>query len=152
MIFLYIKLKMGFPINLTDLVLCLGDIFHAAPNVDHSQDFVRRDIKEWLKWLRNDIGFDGWRLDFVRWRCSYCPPFILTCHPFNIFGTRIIISSCPDNSNKSYGRHVKRKRNLIASMLKFLHSCDVGWLVNVYASLVHKLSQYVYLCSFPFFF
>lgn len=43
-----------------------GDIFHAAPNVDHSQDFVRRDIKEWLNWLRNDIGFDGWRLDFVR--------------------------------------------------------------------------------------
>ncbi|KAL5095817.1 hypothetical protein RYX36_000144 [Vicia faba] len=43
-----------------------GDIFHAAPNVDHSQDFVRKDIKEWLNWLRNDIGFDGWRLDFVK--------------------------------------------------------------------------------------
>ncbi|XP_057993749.1 uncharacterized protein LOC110658900 isoform X2 [Hevea brasiliensis] len=43
-----------------------GDIFHAAPNIDHSQDFVQRDIKVWLNWLRNDIGFDGWRLDFVR--------------------------------------------------------------------------------------
>ncbi|XP_058736443.1 uncharacterized protein LOC131608878 isoform X2 [Vicia villosa] len=43
-----------------------GDIFHAAPNVDHSQDFVRKDIKEWLNWLRKDIGFDGWRLDFVK--------------------------------------------------------------------------------------
>lgn len=43
-----------------------GEIFHAAPNIDHSQDFVRRDIKEWLNWLRNDIGFDGWRLDFAR--------------------------------------------------------------------------------------
>lgn len=43
-----------------------GDIFHAAPNIDHSQDFVRRDVKKWLNWLRNDIGFDGWRLDFVR--------------------------------------------------------------------------------------
>ncbi|KAH9315241.1 hypothetical protein KI387_023868, partial [Taxus chinensis] len=42
-----------------------GDIFHAAPNIDHSQDFVRRDIKEWLNWLRTDIGFDGWRLDFA---------------------------------------------------------------------------------------
>lgn len=47
-------------------VMAVGDIFHAAPNIDHSQDFVRRDIKEWLNWLRNDIGFDGWRLDFVR--------------------------------------------------------------------------------------
>jgi len=48
-------------------MLYVGDIFHAAPNVDHSQDFVRKDIKEWLNWLRNDIGFDGWRLDFVRY-------------------------------------------------------------------------------------
>ncbi|KAG0557919.1 hypothetical protein KC19_11G166400 [Ceratodon purpureus] len=43
-----------------------GDFFHAAPNIDHSQDFVRKDIIEWMKWLRTDFGFDGWRLDFVR--------------------------------------------------------------------------------------
>ncbi|GMN20648.1 hypothetical protein TIFTF001_043135, partial [Ficus carica] len=43
-----------------------GDNFHAAPNIDHSQDFVRKDIKDWLYWLRKEIGYDGWRLDFVR--------------------------------------------------------------------------------------
>ncbi|CAI7788337.1 unnamed protein product [Closterium sp. NIES-54] len=43
-----------------------GDIFHAAPNIDHSQDFVRKDICEWLRWLRADVGYDGWRLDFAR--------------------------------------------------------------------------------------
>jgi alpha-amylase len=43
-----------------------GDFFHAAPNIDHSQEFVRKDIKHWLEWLRKDIGYDGWRLDFVR--------------------------------------------------------------------------------------
>ncbi|XP_076936676.1 putative alpha-amylase 2 isoform X2 [Bidens hawaiensis] len=43
-----------------------GDIFHAAPNIDHSQDFVRNDVKEWLNWLKSNIGYDGWRLDFVR--------------------------------------------------------------------------------------
>ncbi|XP_072993431.1 alpha-amylase 3, chloroplastic [Typha latifolia] len=43
-----------------------GDNFHAAPNIDHSQDFVRKDIKEWLQWLRKEVGYDGWRLDFVR--------------------------------------------------------------------------------------
>ncbi|CAA2955276.1 alpha-amylase 3, chloroplastic [Olea europaea subsp. europaea] len=43
-----------------------GDNFHAAPNIDHSQEFVRKDIKEWLHWLREEIGYDGWRLDFAR--------------------------------------------------------------------------------------
>ncbi|XP_057777113.1 alpha-amylase 3, chloroplastic isoform X2 [Salvia miltiorrhiza] len=43
-----------------------GDNFHAAPNIDHSQEFVRNDIKEWLCWLRKEIGYDGWRLDFAR--------------------------------------------------------------------------------------
>lgn len=43
-----------------------GDFFHAAPNIDHSQEFVRQGIKEWMKWLRTEIGYDGWRLDFVR--------------------------------------------------------------------------------------
>eukprot|EP00250_Pteridium_aquilinum_P017935 c23849_g2_i1 orf=436-3144(+) len=43
-----------------------GDFFHAAPNIDHSQDFVRRDVIEWMRWLRTEIGYDGWRLDFVR--------------------------------------------------------------------------------------
>ncbi|XP_022776933.1 alpha-amylase 3, chloroplastic-like isoform X3 [Durio zibethinus] len=43
-----------------------GDNFHAAPNIDHSQEFVRKDLKEWLVWLREEIGYDGWRLDFVR--------------------------------------------------------------------------------------
>ncbi|XVF03394.1 hypothetical protein REPUB_Repub04eG0257500 [Reevesia pubescens] len=43
-----------------------GDNFHAAPNIDHSQEFVRKDLKEWLGWLREEIGYDGWRMDFVR--------------------------------------------------------------------------------------
>lgn len=43
-----------------------GDSFGAAPNIDHSQDFVKRDLSEWLVWLRTQIGFDGWRLDFVK--------------------------------------------------------------------------------------
>ena len=25
-----------------------------------------QDIKHWLSWLRSDVGFDGWRFDFVK--------------------------------------------------------------------------------------
>lgn len=37
------------------------------------QDEVRKDIVEWMRYLRNSIGFDGWRFDYVkvcvgRWR------------------------------------------------------------------------------------
>lgn len=27
---------------------------------------VTQDIKHWLSWLRSDVGFDGWRFDFVK--------------------------------------------------------------------------------------
>ncbi|KAJ4826079.1 hypothetical protein Tsubulata_015174 [Turnera subulata] len=59
-----------------------GDIFHAAPNVDHSQEFVRKDIREWLNWLKSDIGFDGWRLDFVRgFSGTYVKEYIESSNP-----------------------------------------------------------------------
>lgn len=53
-----------------------GDFFHAAPNVDHTQKFVREGICEWLSWLRSDIGIDGYRLDFAR-GFSGIPLFVL---------------------------------------------------------------------------
>lgn len=40
-------------------------LFEGAPNIDHSQENVRNDIIEWLMWLRNDIGFNGFRLDYM---------------------------------------------------------------------------------------
>ncbi|KAK9822846.1 hypothetical protein WJX81_002820 [Elliptochloris bilobata] len=43
-----------------------GSDFDAAPNVDHTSERVRQDLKEWLTWLRRDVSFDGWRFDFVK--------------------------------------------------------------------------------------
>lgn len=40
-------------------------LFEGAPNIDHSQSFVKNDLIEWMLWLRNDIGFDGFRFDFM---------------------------------------------------------------------------------------
>eukprot|EP00967_Tisochrysis_lutea_P149422 scaffold287203_cov18-Tisochrysis_lutea.AAC.1 len=89
-----------------------GDEFGAAPNIDHTQtlvgsrmhmqhfgiirrlwvhactcgmcwqDFVRRDIIEWMQYLQS-YGFDGWRFDFVRgWpgesALIYLP--VMRCH------------------------------------------------------------------------
>lgn len=38
-----------------------GSRFDAAPNIDHSQPFVKKDLSEWMQWLREYVGFDGWR-------------------------------------------------------------------------------------------
>ena len=39
--------------------------FSAARDLDHSNTEVRAGIKTWMNWLKTDIGFDGWRYDFV---------------------------------------------------------------------------------------
>lgn len=43
-----------------------GEDYVAAPNIDHTQEKVRNDITSWLKFLRTNVGFDGWRFDYVK--------------------------------------------------------------------------------------
>ncbi|KAL2634517.1 hypothetical protein R1flu_005996 [Riccia fluitans] len=87
-----------------------GDFFHAAPNIDHSQDFVRRDIKEWMKWLRTEIGFDGWRLDYVRgfWG-GYVKEYIEATDPAFSIG-EYWDSLAYDGGQVSYNQDAHRQR------------------------------------------
>ncbi len=39
--------------------------FAAARDLDHENPEVRQEIIRWMNFLRNDLGFDGWRYDFV---------------------------------------------------------------------------------------
>jgi alpha-amylase len=46
-----------------------GDLwggYSAARDLDHSQEYVRSAIKEYLSYLKNDIGYDGWRYDLTK--------------------------------------------------------------------------------------
>lgn len=43
-----------------------GDGYGAARDLDHSNLTVQNDIKAWMTWLKNNVGFDGWRYDYVR--------------------------------------------------------------------------------------
>lgn len=43
-----------------------GAGYAAARDLDHNNTTVQNDLKAWLLWLKNDIGFDGWRYDYVK--------------------------------------------------------------------------------------
>ncbi len=50
-----------------------GDLYGPARDIDHTNTQVQQDIIDWLNWLKNDIGFSGWRYDYVR---GFAPSYI----------------------------------------------------------------------------
>ena len=43
-----------------------GDKWDGARDLDHTSEYVQNDIKAYLKWLKSEIGYDGWRYDLVK--------------------------------------------------------------------------------------
>ena len=43
-----------------------GDNFDGARDLDHKSLNVQNDVKAYLKWLKNEMGYDGWRYDMVK--------------------------------------------------------------------------------------
>lgn len=49
-----------------------GADFEGAPDLDHHNPQLRRALVDWLSWLREDFGFESWRLDFAK---GYAAPY-----------------------------------------------------------------------------
>ncbi|MCK5683164.1 alpha-amylase, partial [bacterium] len=43
-----------------------GIRYSAARDIDHTKEYVQKSIIKWMKWLKSDIGYDGWRYDFIK--------------------------------------------------------------------------------------
>lgn len=43
-----------------------GDDFDGARDLDHTNTYVQSAIKAYLQWMKNEIGYDGWRYDMVK--------------------------------------------------------------------------------------
>eukprot|EP01024_Parvocaulis_polyphysoides_P023642 TRINITY_DN21843_c0_g3_i3.p1 TRINITY_DN21843_c0_g3~~TRINITY_DN21843_c0_g3_i3.p1 ORF type:complete len:697 (+),score=155.82 TRINITY_DN21843_c0_g3_i3:52-2142(+) len=64
-----------------------GELYAAAPNIDHTNQKVQKDIIEWLNYLRNSVGFDGWRFDFVKgYSAEFTKMYVDSTVPSMAFG------------------------------------------------------------------
>jgi hypothetical protein len=43
-----------------------GEDYGPAPDLDHANSELREGLKDWLRWLHEYVGFQGWRFDFVK--------------------------------------------------------------------------------------
>lgn len=45
--------------------------YDAGRDLDHGNASVQTETKNWMNWLKNTIGFDGWRYDYVKGYSGY---------------------------------------------------------------------------------
>ena len=50
-----------------------GENYGPAPDLDHANPELRFALKRWMAWLRDEIGFGGFRFDFVR---GFAPEYV----------------------------------------------------------------------------
>ena len=43
-----------------------GEKYGAARDLDHTNTYVRNAVKAYLKWMRNEMGYSGWRYDVAK--------------------------------------------------------------------------------------
>lgn len=60
-----------------------GDSYGAGRDIDHSNSTVQQDYTRWLRWLQEELGYAGWRYDYVRgYKGQYVQQYNAATNPY----------------------------------------------------------------------
>lgn len=45
-----------------------GAGYEPAPDIDHHNEEVRESLKDWMRWLVSELGYEAFRFDYVKVR------------------------------------------------------------------------------------
>ncbi len=61
-------------VEMQDLIGCARQHVPLRADLDHTNQDVRESLKDWMSWLKTELGFMGWRFDFTKVRNRHSLP------------------------------------------------------------------------------
>ncbi|KAL0913305.1 hypothetical protein M5K25_016756 [Dendrobium thyrsiflorum] len=88
-----------------------GCNFPGVPNIDHTQTFVRKDIINWLIWLRESLKFQDFRFDFAKgYEANFVKEYVKQSKPIFSVGEYWDSCSYSPASQLDYNQDSHRQR------------------------------------------
>ena len=101
-----------------------GDNDAGCRDLDHTSEFVQNLVKAYLSWMRNSIGYDGWRYDMVKgYLGGYVSMYNISSQPY--FSVGEYWDGTPNNL-KNYLETTSYNTTVFDFPLKYKFNSNIG--------------------------
>lgn len=101
-----------------------GDNDGGCRDLDHTSEYVQDYIKAYLNWMRDSIGYDGWRYDMVKgYLGTYLSRYNVSSQPFFSVGEYWDGNA---NNLKSYLQSAKYNTTVFDFCMKYAFNSTIG--------------------------